>query len=152
MCCTHGFWFVSGQKRPEKWNSVSAHPFTILVNRTELLSCSMLGGWILQDIMEGGRAHFRDSEQELRWLSLGGGDTIISLCYSLFFWLCHAACRILVPRPGIETVTPAMEAWSCSHQTAKEIPACASRSHNGKSGFCTMGSREMTWEIAARLE
>ena len=85
MCCTHGFWFVSGQKRPEKWNSVSAHPFTKLVNRTELLSCRMVGGWILQDIMEGGRAHFRDSEQELRWLSLGGGDTIISLCYSLFF-------------------------------------------------------------------
>ena len=66
MWCTHGFWVVSGQKRPEEWKSVSADLLIILVNGTELLSCSMVGGWILQDIMEGGRAHCRDSEQELR--------------------------------------------------------------------------------------
>ena len=29
-----------------------------------------------------------------RW---DGGDTMISLCYSLFWGLCHVACRILVP-------------------------------------------------------
>ena len=29
-----------------------------------------------------------------------------------FFWLCHIAHGILVPQPGIETVTPAVKAWS----------------------------------------
>ena len=29
-----------------------------------------------------------------------------------FFWLCRAACGILVPRPGIEPRPPAVEAWS----------------------------------------
>ena len=30
----------------------------------------------------------------------------------LFFWLCHIARGILVPQPGVETVTPAVKAWS----------------------------------------
>ena len=37
------------------------------------------------------------------------------------FWPCHTACRILVPRPGIEPTPPAVEAQSLKHRTAREI-------------------------------
>lgn len=62
-------------------------PFTILVNRTELLSCSMVAGWILQDITEEGEPHFREpGSTEVAQLGCwDGGDTMISLCYSLFW-------------------------------------------------------------------
>ena len=33
-----------------------------------------------------------------------------------------AACGILVSRPGIEPVPPAVEAWSPNHWTTKEFP------------------------------
>ena len=39
----------------------------------------------------------------------------------LFFWLHHAACEVLVPRPGIEPASPAVETRSPSHCTAKEF-------------------------------
>ena len=40
-----------------------------------------------------------------------------------FFFLPHrVACRILVPRPGIEPVSPAMEAQSPNHWTSREFP------------------------------
>ena len=32
------------------------------------------------------------------------------------------ACRILVPQPVIETVAPAVEAWSSNHWIAREFP------------------------------
>ena len=32
------------------------------------------------------------------------------------------ACRILVPQPGTEPSSPAVEAWSLNHQTAREVP------------------------------
>ena len=32
------------------------------------------------------------------------------------------ACRILVPRPGIEPMPPAVEAQSPNHWTAREVP------------------------------
>ena len=38
----------------------------------------------------------------------------LSSFFSLF-WLHHAARGILVPRPGIEPVPPAVEAWSRNH-------------------------------------
>ena len=40
----------------------------------------------------------------------------------LFFWPLCAACGILVPRPRIEPVPPALEAWSPNHWTAREVP------------------------------
>ena len=41
----------------------------------------------------------------------------------LFFFLPHCtACRILVPRPGIEPVPSAVEAWSLNHWTTREVP------------------------------
>ena len=38
-----------------------------------------------------------------------------------FFFAMHAACGILVPWPGIEPVSPAVEALSPNHWTA-EVP------------------------------
>ena len=37
------------------------------------------------------------------------------------FWPHHGACRILVLRPGIEPMTPAVEGWSLNHGTAREV-------------------------------
>ena len=34
----------------------------------------------------------------------------------------HAKCRILVPRPGIEPESPAVEAQSFNHWTTREVP------------------------------
>ena len=41
---------------------------------------------------------------------------------SFFFWPCPAACRILVPRPGIEPLPPPLGAQSLNHWTAWEVP------------------------------
>ena len=35
---------------------------------------------------------------------------------------CHLAGGILVPRPGIKPVPPALALWGLNHQTAKEVP------------------------------
>ena len=42
----------------------------------------------------------------------------------LFFllWPRHVAGRILVPRPGIESVSPAVGAQRLNHWTAREVP------------------------------
>ena len=34
----------------------------------------------------------------------------------------HVACRILVPHPGTESVTSAVEAWCLNHWTTREVP------------------------------
>lgn len=39
-----------------------------------------------------------------------------------FFWLHHAAHKILVPQPGIKPLPPALEAWGVNHWTNKEVP------------------------------
>ena len=38
-----------------------------------------------------------------------------------FPWLLPAACGILVSQPGIEPVSPAVEAWSLNHWNAVEF-------------------------------
>ena len=49
---------------------------------------------------------------------------------SFFFFLPHrASCGILVPRPGIEPIPPALEAWHHKHWTAREVPKCLFYSH-----------------------
>ena len=42
--------------------------------------------------------------------------------YFLFFWPHHAACGILVPQPGIEPRSTALEAWSLNCWTTREAP------------------------------
>ena len=44
-----------------------------------------------------------------------------SLCV-WFFFFGHAACRILVPRTGIELRPSAVKAWSLNHWTTREFP------------------------------
>ena len=39
-----------------------------------------------------------------------------------FFFLCHPACGILVPQPGMEPVPLAGEVQSPNHWTASEFP------------------------------
>ena len=39
-----------------------------------------------------------------------------------FFWPRHAARGILVSRPGIELMPPAVEVWCLNHWTAREVP------------------------------
>ena len=42
--------------------------------------------------------------------------------FIFIFWLCPTACGILVSWPGTEPVSPALEAWSLNHWTAREFP------------------------------
>ena len=37
------------------------------------------------------------------------------------FWPCHEACGILVPRPGIEPLSPALEVQTVNHWTIREV-------------------------------
>ena len=48
--------------------------------------------------------------------------TFLFLNFYLFFWPCLLACRILVPQPGIEPMSPAVETQTLNHWTAREIP------------------------------
>ena len=47
-------------------------------------------------------------------------NTIILNCH--FFLPYRMACRILVPRPGIEPAPSTVKAWSPDHWTAREFP------------------------------
>ena len=52
-----------------------------------------------------------------------GFDFILFKSFYLFIYrLHHVACRILVPRPGIEPQLPIVEVWSLNHWTAREVP------------------------------
>ena len=48
--------------------------------------------------------------------------SMIFLALTLWFslWLHNAACGILVPQPGMEPVSLAMEAWNLNHWPAQE--------------------------------
>ena len=48
------------------------------------------------------------------------GDLFIYLFTS--YWLHCTTCGILVPRPGIEPMPPALEVQSPKHWTAREVP------------------------------
>ena len=40
----------------------------------------------------------------------------------IYFWPPHVACGILVLQPGIKPTSPALEAGSLNHWTAREVP------------------------------
>ena len=47
---------------------------------------------------------------------------VFFFCFKgIFFWPRHMAFGVLVPRPGMEPVPPALEAQSLGHWTAREI-------------------------------
>ena len=64
-----------------------------------------------------------------------------SLCVRdpLFFLLCHAACGILIPQPGIELMPPTVRAWNSNRWTTREFPMIL-HSH------CVFGERERLGE------
>ena len=45
----------------------------------------------------------------------GFGSYFLFFSFFFFFWLCHVACGILVPQPGIEPMPPAVEEQSLNH-------------------------------------
>ena len=45
-----------------------------------------------------------------------------SSSFFFFYFILAMPCGILVPWPGIETMPPAMEAWSLNHWTIREVP------------------------------
>ena len=57
------------------------------------------------------------SGREMTWSYLRFGVFIFYI-----FRPCHVACRILVPRPGIEPAPPAVEAQHLNHWTTREVP------------------------------
>ena len=61
------------------------------------------------------------------WLHLTHKITLSLKLYSFGFWVNSflellESCGILAPWPGIETMPPAMEAWSLNHWTIREVP------------------------------
>ena len=44
------------------------------------------------------------------------------ICLFIYFWPHHAACRILVPQPGIKSVPPAVGAQSHNHKPPQGSP------------------------------
>ena len=42
---------------------------------------------------------------------------------SLFLWLHRATTRTLVPQPGTEPMSPALEVQSLNHRTTREVPS-----------------------------
>ena len=42
--------------------------------------------------------------------------------FFFFFWLCHAACRVLFPQPGIETVSRAVKCGVLINQPPGKSP------------------------------
>ena len=55
-----------------------------------------------------------------RWVEAPSGRTFLPN-QGFFFWLCHRACGILVPWPGIETMPSSVEAQNHNHWTAREV-------------------------------
>ena len=48
--------------------------------------------------------------------------SILFLSVFFLFFLVHKACGILVLRPGVEYVSPAVESWCPNHWTTREFP------------------------------
>ena len=53
--------------------------------------------------------------------SAGEGLPASALFLCFLFWLCHTACDMLVPQPGIEPQPSTVRAWSPNHWTVKEF-------------------------------
>ena len=59
---------------------------------------------------------FRCTAQWFRYIYIYIYVYVFLLFFFLIFWPCHKACRILVPRPGIEPAPPVVEARSLNCQ------------------------------------
>ena len=77
-------------------------------------------------------------------------NTIVKqLCFNkiMDFFVCFYcttwACRILVPQPGLESMPPAVGAWSLNHWTTREVPLHFFLSNLWSSQMVT--GQESTW-------
>ena len=57
-----------------------------------------------------------------------------------YTWLCHGACRILVPQPGIEPMPAAVEMRNLNHWTTRKVPQSALDQPSSQ-GLCHGGAR-----------
>ena len=75
-------------------------------------------GWLLT------RIGFFPAGSHSREGGLNKAVTGFDICFifTFFFWPGQTACRILVPQSWIKPWSPAVEAWSPNHWTAREIP------------------------------
>ena len=49
-------------------------------------------------------------------------SSLLQYFFFFFFWFCHAACGILVPWTGTESMLPSVEAWSPNHWVTRKVP------------------------------
>ena len=76
---------------------------------------------------EGLKGHLSSTPSRTRHLSSLGLTSFIRPMVrwppdcSVFFFLHHTACGILLPRPVIEPVPPALEVWSLNHWATREV-------------------------------
>ena len=61
------------------------------------------------------------SQESAKIISLLGENTIqkFQVVLFFFFWPCHRACGVFVPRPGIKPVPPTLEVQSLNHWTTR---------------------------------
>ena len=52
---------------------------------------------------------------------LNNATSVFNYAFFVVVVFGHAACRILVPRPGVEAVSPAVEEWSLNHWPTREV-------------------------------
>ena len=62
----------------------------------------------------------REEEKCVEVMSFG--SFFFSVFLFFFFWPLHMAFGILVPQPGIESKSPAVEAWFLTDWTASKVP------------------------------
>ena len=86
-----------------------------------LCSLSHQGGALSSVLLIGRHLIFNCLLASCRFKALSA--FVLSFFLSFFSWLFHWACRILVPRPGINPRPPTVEAQSSNHWTAREFPA-----------------------------
>ena len=60
----------------------------------------------------------------------------------------HATCGILLPRPGIEPIYPALEVQSLNHRTAREVPVLQSWCWRRRHFFLSVSRKKKEWGLS----
>ena len=89
--------------------------------RSYIFLWSFLFPWMLPHSILGFLLPIRWSLFNLLLISSASFSLFIYI-YLFIYWLHCTAYGILIPQPGIEPVSPTVEAWSPNHWTAREVP------------------------------
>ena len=101
--------------------------------------------------LQGLRQHLHEAalQTHAKWwgwglVGMGTEDHLFELVPVFFFFsFGWVACRILIPRPGIDPAPPVVEAWSLNQWTAREVSgACLMVDWRVETGF---------WKFAALI-